>query len=92
MSHIKTLHKGNLKKTILKSGCGECQASCQSACKTSCTVANQNCEQKQQIRINKVLIYIFNSSGVATAISMYAQLSTIQIYYIQILGNLKTID
>ncbi|HZJ83207.1 MAG TPA: six-cysteine ranthipeptide SCIFF, partial [Clostridia bacterium] len=30
---------------ILKSGCGECQASCQSACKTSCTVANQSCEQ-----------------------------------------------
>ncbi|MDD3613573.1 MAG: six-cysteine ranthipeptide SCIFF [Caldicoprobacterales bacterium] len=45
MKHIKTLHKGNLKKGIKEGGCGECQASCQSACKTSCTVANQSCEK-----------------------------------------------
>ncbi|NMA52315.1 MAG: six-cysteine peptide SCIFF [Peptococcaceae bacterium] len=48
MNHIKTLHKGNLKETILKSGCGECQASCQSACKTSCTVGNQACAKKTE--------------------------------------------
>jgi predicted ribosomally synthesized six-cysteine peptide SCIFF len=46
MKHIKTLYKGNLKDSVKKTGCGECQASCQSACKTSCTVANQKCEQK----------------------------------------------
>lgn len=45
MKHIKTLHKGNLKKSIAKGGCGECQSSCQSACKTSCTVANQSCQK-----------------------------------------------
>ncbi len=46
MKHIKVLHKGTLRDSIEKTGCGECQASCQSACKTSCTVANQSCEQK----------------------------------------------
>lgn len=46
MKHIKILHKGNLKETAVKGGCGECQASCQSACKTSCTVANQSCEKQ----------------------------------------------
>lgn len=46
MSHIKILNKTNLNKTVVKGGCGECQASCQSACKTSCTVANQKCEKK----------------------------------------------
>lgn len=48
MKHIKVLNKGNLKKSIIKGGCGECQASCQSACKTSCTVANQKCENRSK--------------------------------------------
>ncbi|MCR2042525.1 six-cysteine ranthipeptide SCIFF [Anaerosalibacter massiliensis] len=46
MKHIKTLGKRNLKDTLIKGGCGECQTSCQSACKTSCTVGNQKCENK----------------------------------------------
>ncbi|HHT51154.1 MAG TPA: six-cysteine peptide SCIFF [Eubacteriaceae bacterium] len=46
MKHIKTItKKRDLKKTIAKGGCGECQTSCQSACKTSCTVGNQSCEK-----------------------------------------------
>lgn len=44
--HIKTLHTRDLKKSMKKGGCGECQTSCQSACKTSCTVGNQSCENK----------------------------------------------
>ncbi len=47
MKHIKTLQTRNLKKSIKKGGCGECQTSCQSACKTSCTVGNQSCEKAQ---------------------------------------------
>ena len=46
MKHIKTLTTRNLKESMKKGGCGECQTSCQSACKTSCTVANQKCENK----------------------------------------------
>ena len=46
MKRIKTLTTRNLKETIKKGGCGECQTSCQSACKTSCTVGNQSCENK----------------------------------------------
>ncbi|MBU5426425.1 six-cysteine ranthipeptide SCIFF [Tissierella pigra] len=46
MKYIKTISSSNLKKTIAKGGCGECQTSCQSACKTSCTVGNQKCENK----------------------------------------------
>lgn len=46
MRHIKTLNTKNLKDTMKKGGCGECQTSCQSACKTSCTVGNQSCENK----------------------------------------------
>ena len=42
--HIKTLSTRDLKKSMEKGGCGECQTSCQSACKTSCTVGNQKCE------------------------------------------------
>jgi len=45
MKHIKTLSTRDLKKSMKKGGCGECQTSCQSACKTSCTVGNQSCEQ-----------------------------------------------
>ncbi len=45
MKHIKTLTTRNLKESMKKGGCGECQTSCQSACKTSCTVGNQSCEQ-----------------------------------------------
>ncbi|HHY82326.1 MAG TPA: six-cysteine peptide SCIFF [Clostridiales bacterium] len=45
MKHIRTLHKGSLKQSLIKGGCGECQASCQSACKTSCTVGNQSCQK-----------------------------------------------
>ena len=47
MKNVKTLNKTTYAKKLLKSGCGECQASCQSACKTSCTVANQKCENKK---------------------------------------------
>ena len=43
--HIKTLTTRNLKESMKKGGCGECQTSCQSACKTSCTVGNQSCEK-----------------------------------------------
>ncbi|MFS8540670.1 MAG: six-cysteine ranthipeptide SCIFF [Tissierellales bacterium] len=46
MKYIKTLAGRNLKNTLAKGGCGECQTSCQSACKTSCTVGNQKCENK----------------------------------------------
>ncbi|NMB27158.1 MAG: six-cysteine peptide SCIFF [Tissierellia bacterium] len=46
MKHIKTISGGNLKDTLVKGGCGECQTSCQSACKTSCTVGNQKCENR----------------------------------------------
>ena len=46
MKHIKTLSTRDLKESMKKGGCGECQTSCQSACKTSCGVANQKCEQK----------------------------------------------
>ncbi len=46
MKYIKTLAGKNLKNTLAKGGCGECQTSCQSACKTSCTVGNQKCENK----------------------------------------------
>ena len=42
--HIKTLSTRDLKKSMEKVGCGECQTSCQSACKTSCSVGNQKCE------------------------------------------------
>jgi len=45
MKHIKTLTTRNMKESMKKGGCGECQTSCQSACKTSCTVGNQSCEQ-----------------------------------------------
>ena len=45
MKHIKTITKGNLKKTNETGGCGQCQSSCQSACKTSCTVGNQVCQK-----------------------------------------------
>ena len=45
MKHVKSLVTRNLKESMKKGGCGECQTSCQSACKTSCTVGNQSCEQ-----------------------------------------------
>ena len=48
MKHVKTLNTRDLKKSVKKGGCGECQTSCQSACKTSCSVANQHCEQKKE--------------------------------------------
>ncbi len=47
MKHVITINQKNLKKTVAKGGCGECQVSCQSACKTSCTVANQKCERQK---------------------------------------------
>lgn len=46
MKHVKTLSTRNLKESMKKGGCGECQTSCQSACKTSCTVGNQSCENQ----------------------------------------------
>ena len=48
MKHIKTLTTRDLKESMKKGGCGECQTSCQSACKTSCTVGNQSCEKMKQ--------------------------------------------
>ena len=45
MKHVKTLTTRDLKESMKKGGCGECQTSCQSACKTSCTVGNQSCEK-----------------------------------------------
>jgi len=45
MKRIKTLATRDLKESMKKGGCGECQTSCQSACKTSCTVGNQSCEK-----------------------------------------------
>ena len=48
MERIKTITTKNLKDTVAKGGCGECQTSCQSACKTSCTVGNQVCEQTRK--------------------------------------------
>ena len=45
MKHIKTLSTRDMKESMKKGGCGECQTSCQSACKTSCTVGNQSCEK-----------------------------------------------
>ncbi len=45
MKRIKTLVTRDLKESMKKGGCGECQTSCQSACKTSCTVGNQTCEK-----------------------------------------------
>ena len=52
MKRIKTLTTKNLKESMKKGGCGECQTSCQSACKTSCTVeirAARTNNQKQFI-------------------------------------------
>ena len=37
MKHIKTLTTRNLKESMKKGGCGECQTSCQSACKQRVT-------------------------------------------------------
>ena len=48
MKHIKTLTTRDLKESMKKGGCGECQTSCQSACKTSCTVGNQSCDKIKQ--------------------------------------------
>lgn len=45
MKHITTIATRDLKESMKKGGCGECQTSCQSACKTSCTVGNQSCEK-----------------------------------------------
>ena len=45
MKRIKTLATRDLKASMKKGGCGECQTACQSACKTSCTVGNQSCEK-----------------------------------------------
>ncbi|MCL1794310.1 MAG: six-cysteine ranthipeptide SCIFF [Oscillospiraceae bacterium] len=47
--HVKTLNPNFNKKNSKTTGCGQCQASCQSACKTSCTVANQKCENIENI-------------------------------------------
>ena len=35
MKRIKTLATRDLKESMKKGGCGECQTSCQSACKTN---------------------------------------------------------
>ena len=53
MKRIKTLATRDLKESMKKGGCGECQTSCQSACKTSCTVGNQSCEKVKQIFYGK---------------------------------------
>lgn len=55
MKHITTISKASLKENVCEKGCGECQTSCQSACKTSCTVANQQCENNENLRVLKKL-------------------------------------
>ena len=45
MKRIKTINTKDMKESVLRDGCGECQTSCQSACKTSCGIANQKCEK-----------------------------------------------
>ena len=45
MKHIKTLSTRDLKESMKKGGCGECQTSCQSASKSSFTVGHQTCEK-----------------------------------------------
>ncbi len=49
MKHIQTLSTRDLKESMKKGGCGECQTSCQSACKTSCTVGNQSCDWSSDV-------------------------------------------
>ncbi len=46
MKHIKSVNKADLRNTVSKGGCGECQASCQTASKVDNTVSNQKCESK----------------------------------------------
>ncbi len=46
MKHIISVNKNDLRDTISKGGCGECQASCQTASKVENTVSNQKCENK----------------------------------------------
>ena len=52
MKHIQTLDTKNLCESAKNGGCGECQTSCQSACKTSCGIANQQCENAEQKKLN----------------------------------------
>ena len=58
MKHIKTLRTRDLKESMKKGGCGECQTSCQSACKTSCTVGNQSCEKARYFSVVKIVVII----------------------------------
>ncbi len=51
MKFIRTINRKTFSESAISGGCGECQNSCQSACKTSCTVANQKCENVQNMRI-----------------------------------------
>ena len=51
MKHIQTLNTRDMAKSAQNGGCGECQTSCQSACKTSCGIANQACENKEELLI-----------------------------------------
>ena len=50
MKHIKTLTTRDLKESMKKGGCGECQTSCQSACKTSCTIGNLICTTQEEAK------------------------------------------
>ena len=65
MKHVKTINTRNLKESMKKGGCGECQTSCQSACKTSCTVGNQSCENKKSgIYLHSVIMPRVNRTAV----------------------------
>ena len=52
MKHIETITKDCLRRSTEKGACGECQVSCQSACKTSCTIANQQCENDENVFVS----------------------------------------
>ncbi len=52
MKHIETITSDCLRKSTIKGACGECQVSCQSACKTSCTIANQQCENDENVFVS----------------------------------------
>ena len=63
MKHIKTLTTRDLKESMKKGGCGECQTSCQSACKTSCTVGNQSCEKARSVLRRQKAVKMIGYSG-----------------------------
>ena len=55
MKRIKTLTTRDLKESMKKGGCGECQTSCQSACKTELRACKIISEKRSEgaVFINK---------------------------------------